>query len=216
MNSLSESSRSTLRRTQRHLEAIYAVEAPDVLDFVVDADTAEVLAPGARLGREAVLVREVEGEAAVAVFVAPEVVEAVAALSPGDAVEHALDEWAVVVEAVSHFLLLVRRAGRDEQVSLLELETQAEVDKFVTARLVGGREIGGRDARLCGRLFGRATLAADLSGDEAERYIAAGRLAEPYCRGLDRLPHVDAVLGELRSFYRMSGHARMERLRRAA
>ena len=208
---MNERSRCTLQRTQRHLEAIYAVQAPDVLDYVVDADTAAVLAPGARVGREAVLVQEVEGEAALAVFVAAEVVDAVAARSPCDAVEYALDDWAVVVEAGSHFMLLVRRAARDEQVSLLELETQAEVDKFVTARLVVGRETD-----LCARLFGRATLATHLSAEERERYTAAGRLAEPYCRSLDRLPHVDAVLGELRGFYRMSGHARMVRLRRAA
>lgn len=211
MSELSPAGCAALRRTQRHLEAIYAVEAPDVVDFVVDAQTAAELAPGLRVGREAVLVQESGGEAAFAVFVAPDVVDAVATRSPENAVLEALDEWAVVVEAVSHFLLLVRRAARDETVSLLELETQAEVDKFVTARLVAGPR-----PDLCLRLFGQAQLAGGLSADERDRYASAGRLAEPYCRSLDRLPHVDAVLCELRGFYRMSGHRRMDRLRRAA
>ena len=202
---------SPLARAQRHLEAIYAIEAPPVDDYVVDRATAEELAPGTQIRREAVIVHEQDGEAGIAVFVEPELVERVAARDPWAAVANDLDGFAVITEAVSHYLLLVHRARRDETVSLLELETQAEVDKFVVARLVAGSS-----SRLRQRLFAGASLSPLLLDEERERYTTAGRLADRYCERLERLPHVDALLGELRGFWRMSGHARMDRLRRAA
>ena len=211
---LSDAGIEVLRRTQRHLQAIYAIEAPDVADFVVDAPTAAALAPGARVGREALLVSERDGSAEVAVFIAPELVAQVASRAPAAAVEEALDAWAVTVEVVSHFLLLAHRAGREEGVSLLELEAQAEVDKFVTASLVAGRDEP--PGALRSRLFDGARLLPDLDPAERERYATAGRWADGYCRRLERLPHVGAVLVELRSFWRLSGHARLERMRRAA
>lgn len=202
---------SPLARAQRHLEAIYAIEAPSVEAFMVDRGTAEELAPDQPIRREAVLVAERDGEASIAVFIEPELLERVANRAPGEAVEDDLDGFAVVTEAVSHFLLLYHRASRDESVSLLELETQAEVDKFVVARLVSGTHL-----RLRQRLFHGASLAPGMHHEERERYATAGRLADRYCARLERLPHVDALLGELRGFWRMSGHARMDRLRRAA
>ncbi len=202
---------SPLSLAQRHLEAIYAIEAPPVDEFLIDREVAEQIASGARVGRESVLVHEVDGEAGIAVFVDPGIVERVAAHPPGEAANADLDAFAVVTEAVSHFLLLVHRARRDEGVSLLELETQAEVDKFVTARLATRSASGLRD-----RLFRDASLDPGLGDEERERYATAGRLANRYCAQLERLPHVDALLVELRGFWRLSGHARMDRLRRAA
>jgi hypothetical protein len=136
-------------------------------------------------------------------------------LEPHEALEHALGPWAAVTEGVSHFLLLFRRAARDEEVSMLELEAQAEVDKVVTASLVlGGSADASRRARE--RLLRGATLAEGLSADEHERYTLAGRFADRYCARLEQLRDVAARLTELRAFYRQPGHARMERLRRAA
>jgi len=116
-----------------------------------------------------------------------------------------------VTEGVSHFLLLCRRAGADEEVSLLELEAQAEVDKYVTARLHIGP-----DPELRRKLLRHAHIAADAGEEEAERYREAGRLADRYCSRLERARDIGALLAELRAFYRLSGHARLDRLRRAA
>jgi hypothetical protein len=131
--------------------------------------------------------------------------------TPADAVRDALPAFCAITEGVSHFLLLVRRAAREETVSLLELETQAEVDKYVTARLHVGP-----DPTLRKRIFGDVRLADGLTAEECERYTEAGRLAERYCTRLERLRDVASLLAELRAFYRLPGHARMDRLRRAA
>lgn len=198
---------------QRHLQAIYDIEAPDVRDFLVgEEQVREVLGEGARPAREWVLVREAEDAVDIAVYVHAEDLAAVeAAPTPADAVRDALPAYCNVIEGVSHFLLLFRRATREEQVSLLELETQAEVDKFVTARLHVGP-----DPSLRRRLFHDARLAEGLGEEERERYHEAGRLADGYCRRLERHRDVSGLLTELRAFYRTSGHARLRMLRRAA
>lgn len=193
---------------QRHLEAIYDVDAPDVRDFLVHEDEVRSTCGELRAAREWVLVRQDDDGVGIGVWFHPDDLGAVAERTPSAAVAEALPAWAALTEGVSHFLLLVRRMCRDETVSLLELEAQAEVDKYVTARLHGRPE----EAR---RVL-HAPLAPDLAAHERERYAEAGRLARRYATHLERIQGVDALLAELRRFYRLSGHARMERLRHAA
>jgi len=193
---------------QRHLQAIYDLEAPDVRDFLLDEDQLRESHGDLRPAREWVIVRQDADGVGLGVWFHPEDLGAVSERSPADAVAEALPAWASLTEGVSHFLLLVRRLSRDETVSLLELEAQAEVDKYVTARLHGRHA----EAR---RLLD-APLAPDLAPHERERYSEAGRLARRYARRLDRIGDVGALLDELRRFYRLSGHARMDRLRHAA
>ncbi len=197
---------------QRHLQAIYDIDAPDIRDFLVDAEAVRaLLGDDARASREWVLVRQADDDVDIGVYLHADDLCAVDARTPADAVRDALPAWCSVTEGVSHFLLLFRRASREETVSMLELETQAEVDKYVTARLHVGP-----DPSLRRRLFHDATLADGLDHAERERYREAGRLADRYCERLERHRDVAALLTELRSFYRRTGHARMDMLRRAA
>ena len=196
---------------QRHLQAIYDVEAPDVRGYLIDAEEVRESCGDLRSAREWVLVRQDGDDVAIAVYIHPQDLDALTEHTPADAVRYALPAWAAVTEGVSHFLLLIHRVLRDEPVSLLELEAQAEVDKYVTARL----HLGPHPA-LRRRLLREATLAPGLDAEEVERYTLAGRLADRYCGYLDRLPHTDALLAELRRFYRLSGPNRLDRLRHAA
>lgn len=201
-----------IARIQRHLEAIYDVEAPDVRGFLVgEEEVRALLGEGARPSREWVFVRQDEEGVDIGVYVHDEDLAAVDGKSPSEAVRDVLPAFCAVTEGVSHFLLLFRRAMREEPVSLLELEAQAEVDKFVTARLHVGP-----DPALRRRLFRDVRLAEGLGEEERARYTEAGRLADRYCRGLERLPHVDGMLAELRAFYRQPSHARLRRMRAAA
>ena len=53
------------------------------------------------------------------------------------------DYW-TALEGVSHFLYLAWNAGHDKPVSLLELEMQAEVDKYVASYWLMRRQFPGR------------------------------------------------------------------------
>jgi hypothetical protein len=196
---------------QRQLHAIYDVEAPDVRAFLVPPEHAGAYTRGLRPSREWVLVRQQANAVDIGVVLDPGDLGAVASRTPADAVRHAFAAWANLAEGVSHFLLLFRRASRDEEVSMLELEVQAEVDKFVTAWFLGAPE--GEVRR---RLFEGVDLADGMTPGEVERYREAGRLAGPFCRRLGELRDFDAVMAELRRFYRRSGHQRLGDLRRAA
>ncbi len=201
-----------IAQIQLHLEAIYNIEGPDIREFLVDQEAvATVLGEHARPAREWVLVREADGGLDIGVYVHADDLRELEACTPAEAVRSSLAAWCAVTEGVSHFLLLVRRASREETVSLLELEVQAEVDKFVTARLNAGP-----DPTLRRRLFRDASLSPGLDAAERERYLEAGRLADRYCGRLERCRDVAALLAELRRFYRRPGHARMDMLRRAA
>ena len=203
-----------LRDIQTHLEAIYRIEAPDVTDFQIDADQlAEVMGDHLRDAEEWVLVREQEDGLDLAVFVADDHLRALAAA--GDlqaAARDAFPAFCAATEGVSHFLMLVERMRRAEPVSLLELEVQAEVDKFVSARL----HLPDRADALWRQLFEGAVLAHGLDDAEQVRYLEAGRLAGSFCAALDTAPHVDALLRILRGFWRDSGAKRLDNMRRLA
>lgn len=198
-----------IAEVQRQIHAIYDTEAPDVRAFLLDAAQVEALAGGLRPNREWVLVRQEGEDVDLGVFLHPEDLDAIERLGPRGAVREALGAWTRVVEGVSHFVLLVHRAVHAAPVSMLELEMQAEVDKYVTARLLGGSA-----STVHRRLFVEARLQEQLDPEEEERYREAARLAARFCAALERLPHVDAWLDSLRRFYRAPD--RLGRLRRAA
>ena len=90
----------------------------------------------------------------------------------------------------------------------MELELQAEVDKFVCCALLLGGASRGRHqmAGLRRRLYHDVEFAGDLDADEHDRYRAANSAAGRYASTLDaryvapdRMP---AMLEELRWFYR--------------
>ncbi len=105
-----------LRRIQSELERFYGLErAPNVTRFVRDGDQGS---------REVVLLRESADELEIALILPPESKQ----IPAGGALS---DVWLQVAEGVSHFLYLVERARVSLPVTKLELELQAEVDKFV-------------------------------------------------------------------------------------
>jgi hypothetical protein len=157
MKKLGRRTAVALGSIQRRLEHYYGLErTPDVAAFAEAAPTGE---------REQLLVRESDEAVELALIV------------PTDAPRAgANDIWLQLVEGVSHFVFVVERVRTGLPTTQLELELQAEVDKFVLL----GLEPGG-DAQSVRRLHehlyenGRFL---DASGTEAgERYRLANDLA---------------------------------------
>jgi hypothetical protein len=142
----------------------------------------------------------------VALFVDPSALANLAANDPARRLgDHNLGDFLLAIEGVSHFVYALGCARVDRPVSQLELELQAEVDKYVTCLLVTAPE---RDvsAVLRRRLFGDCELLPDLDRDERDRYRAANDNADRYAAYLEdafvarrRIPE---MLAELRRFYR--------------
>jgi hypothetical protein len=194
---------------QDHLEAIYAVRCTHrARGFLVDAESAQAL--GADTGAaEALLVHEVEGALELGLYLAPDVVGTLSAAPDG-----ALGPFCQLAEGVSHFLYLARSAELARPVSLLELEAQAEVDKFALLLLrawSGGR--GGWAALLHTSLFDESNLRSGLSATERRRYGEANRLARAFCARL--LPlcaarRLERLLHSLRYAYRLGATAKFQ------
>jgi hypothetical protein len=105
----------------------------------------------------------------------------------------------------------------DLPVSLLELETQAEVDKYaVTVFLLGEQQGGAYPLQVHSRLFDRVRFDARLEPAETQRYQTAHRCAARYCRRLEQafvnrgVARIEAMVRELRRFYRLGASAKLK------
>ena len=161
---------------------------------------------------EQLLVLEGDGAAAVGLFLDPQLLERLALANPVEALHggNLADYW-TALEGVSHFLYLAWNAGYDRGVSLLELELQAEIDKYVTSWwLLREQDPARYPAELHRLLFERARIALRLAGERTDLYREANQYAARFCRRLERQLSTRAALArhetlaELRRFYRLS------------
>ncbi|NQV87172.1 MAG: hypothetical protein HQ492_08860, partial [Woeseiaceae bacterium] len=90
---------------------------------------------------ETVLVAEDEDGIAVSVFLDEALLSRLDNADPMNKLRaDQLPDFVVVLEGISHFNYIGWCAGRDKTVTLLELELQAEVDKFVTTALLAQKQ----------------------------------------------------------------------------
>jgi hypothetical protein len=116
------------------------------------------------------------------------------------------DLW-TVLEGVSHFNYLVWSARRDRKVTLMELEMQAEVDKFVSTWLLASSQADCDFTHLLHRwLFDEVDFNPALSVRDRHRYETANNYASRFCHGLLKRLRDDSgsCMDELRRFYRLS------------
>lgn len=201
-----------LARMQRGLETLYRVDTGvEVGDFVIGEAVRDELAP-ARKPREQLLVMEDTGELAVALFIHPQVL---ASLDTGIG-RHNLGDVLLAIEGVSHFIYAIQCARSERRVTQLELELQAEVDKYVTCLL---HEVD-TSAALRARLFADCAYEDDLDGDERERYQVANDNAHRYAAWLEETfvarRRIPQMLDELRRFYRQGLAGKLATIARAA
>jgi hypothetical protein len=206
--------RVTLRFLQRELEAIYGVEAPRVEEFLVGSDAARAAGHAPRAPEELLVLEEADG-VALGLYLSPAVVAGAEGADPHDprprlTARGALGDVASAAEGVSHFVYVATRAAAGQRVSLLELEVQAEVDKFALLVLhLWRRGLRRMSPALRARLFERVRYHAWLGDEERARYEEANRLGGGYARWLEGRyvdeADIDGLLRELRRTYRRGG-----------
>jgi len=206
---------------QAELQHVQAVEAGHrVEDFVVSRAVLEQMGLKAPRAEEEVLVVEERDELSVAVYLAPGVLDALqrAGRNPGALFGRHFATLCLAIEGVSHFVYLTSRAQERRPVSLLELEVQAEIDKFALAALHLWRSGRRHEVRgLLDRLFEDVSYLPHLDAAGLERYRTANRLARGYCRELLRYVEqgrVELLLAELRRAYRLGAGEKYSHLNR--
>ncbi len=211
-----------LSQLQTQLAGFYAAPIPyDVHDFLItDRATAAALTPsGATLAnRERLLVRDNVTNLELSLYIDATVLAALSVDDPTVSLHDGnLDEFLIALEGVSHLQYLIFRAGLSQPVSLLELELQAEVDKYVaSATLFSAQGNGHVPSGLHGRLFDDVRFDTLLPVADHARYVEANRLAARYCHDLRRRfpghQHQASFVRELRCFYRMDGGEKIRRI----
>jgi hypothetical protein len=206
-----------LARLQKGLERMYRIDTEvSVDDFVID-DRARRQLGVARAPREQLLVTEEAGEVSLGLFVDERALSNLAENDPADRLDDTnLGDFLLAVEGVSHFVYLTWRARHDHRVSALELELQAEVDKYVTCLLCGRID---RSAELRRRLFEEFSFEPDIDDEERARYLTANSNAQRYSASLERryvtAGRIAEMLGELRRFYRLPLDGKLDHIRAA-
>ncbi|HTW73503.1 MAG TPA: hypothetical protein VMD56_01110 [Steroidobacteraceae bacterium] len=211
-----------LQQLQGLLAGIYDVPVHyDVYDFLF-TDRRGLPPPVRDSGTdEQVLVREDGEGAALGLYLDAQLLVRLAAANPLYELHagNIADYW-TALEGVSHFLYLAWHAGHDRPVSLLELELQAEIDKYVASWwLLSAQQPQRRPRELYPLLFERARVDAVLAGDRAGMYREANRYAARFCRRLERQLSAATrarreTLAELRRFYRLSRERKVRHIQR--
>jgi hypothetical protein len=178
-------------RVQSTLERFYGIErVADVTDFIEHG-----------AGREQLLVRKGDDGAVEMRLELPRI-------------EDDLDGVCQIIEGVSHFVYVARRASQDRTTTALELEIQAEVDKYVV--LAGDLEMldVARSARLRQRLYERVTFSNAIL---EERYRIANDAALRFTRRLEKTHVAERRYSQLRNeLHAFFACGQEDKLRRAA
>ncbi|MFO0761583.1 MAG: hypothetical protein U0359_34390 [Byssovorax sp.] len=184
--------RSLPARIQARLCQYYGIDdTPAVDPFIEASDEA----------REALVIHDQGGEIAISLRLPRAAIKASARPS--------FDLVCQVIEGVSHFLYVAERARRELPATELELELQAEVDKYLL--LAHGpaeaprRFEPRRTALLRERLFERITYLHPAGTERGDRYRMANDLAARFARSLERRfarhGRFDQMRAALRRFY---------------
>jgi hypothetical protein len=218
-----------LRQLQQLIGGIYDVSvAHDVYDFLVT--NRNQLPPAARdsTSDEELIVAEGPDSVGVSLYLDPDLLARLQESNPLVKLnqENVADYW-TALEGVSHFVYFAWNAGHDKPVTLLELELQAEIDKYVASYLLLRKQYPERfPAELLHILFERTRIDPLLAKGRESLYREATRHAERFCRalagslnrssGMAGSPLGSGVLAELRRFYRLTDARKVAHIERLA
>lgn len=219
---------SVLSRLQRGIESLYRVDTQlDVESFLINEHDRRQSGV-ARAPREQLLVHQSgNDEVRIGLFLDQGAVSNLEEHDPARGLNKGnFADFCLAVEGVSHFVYVALCAAGTRRVSALELELQAEIDKFACCLLVAGADAtdDGDDAAhargLRRKLYDEVTFAADLDDDEHQRYRVANLEARRYTETLSRQfvarDRVADMLPELRRFYRLPLDGKLGHIARLA
>lgn len=217
-----------LTRLQDLIGGIYDVRiAHDIYDFLVtDRGSLPAAARGGVADEELIVAQPLEGEigeVSVSLYLDPGLLERLARQDPTVRLHGGnVADYCTALEGVSHFVYLAWNAGHDKRVSLLELEMQAEIDKYITSYWLMRQQLPGHfPAELRRILFEQTRVDPRLAGAREELYRHASAYAERFCRRIEgslrrRRRSESEIIAELRRFYRLNHACKLAHIDRMA
>lgn len=142
-----------------------------------DCQSSDVVIGNRISGREALLIRQRGNDLEIGLFIAPKIIEMLGESSPLDRP----DAFCCAAEGVSHFLYACDRIEKEMKFTKLELELQAEVDKFILLHIIAAMKSGIVSSDLFSLQFEKYRFDPSLTPVESNRYMEANRLAAKFC-----------------------------------
>lgn len=216
---------ATLTSLQDALAEIYDLPAtPDVREFLLTDRARLAGISSARNCDEQLLLAEEGDTLSMALYIDAGVLRRLAGQDPLAALTHEnLADYLTAAEGVSHFVYVAWNTGFDKPVTLLELELQAEVDKYVLGAWLLSAQNAGRFPRELHRvLFERARIDPVAAAGREGLYRMASRYAARFCRRMGALLErrrrgaMREALTELRRFYRLGSARKLAHIERFA
>jgi len=206
-----------LKKIQQQFEAIYQLPQDlSIEDFVINQDTLDRLKerkrnPPSILNPKGMMLLLPEGdELRLAIYLHDQVMNNLHKYNPFLGLnERNIHAFCIMLEEVSHFLYTTWKARHCIQITELELELQAEIDKFIICTFYclnhGNRT---NSLHLKELLFENFSLEKDLSLESKNRYLTASKLALHYCHFLEnhfiKKTLFSQMVEEIRKFYRLA------------
>ena len=210
----------TLQYLEKQLQSIYEIDIPHAVhDFLItDRAFAHLLDCDmqSREMREKLLVHQDDDNLNLSLYIAADIVEHLRQDDPVSQLHDGnIGDFCLAVEGVSHFIYLIWNATYNRSVTLLEMELQAEVDKYVVLYSILTKQISDIEPGDLRRwLFDTAKYDDSLNALELQRYRDANFYAGKYCLHLEtrfiKTTSYSHMLNELRRFYR---YTQVEKLR---
>ena len=195
-----------LNALQRQLESIYEVHSgPRIEDYLTtDQKFATTATQSRRVPREQILLQEEGEDLWLSLYLDADICASLDRHpAPESMCRTQAGEFCMAVEGVSHFLYLCWNANCQREVTQLELELQAEVDKYLMLSNCVAAEWR---EQLHPWLFEQWQFDDHLDEEQQLRYEDANRYAGKYCRALEqrflRIGKRQQMVKELRRFYR--------------
>lgn len=215
----------TLASLQSALAEIYDLSAtPAVGEYLMTDRAGLERYDAARASDEQLIVAEEGDTLSLALYIDAGVLARLARHDPFAALDQDnLADYLTVAEGVSHFVYVAWNAGFDKPVTLLELELQAEVDKYVLGVWLLREQGAGRFPRELHRaLFDRVRIDPLAAAGRAGLYQTASNYAARFCRRVaarfarPTRGNTRELLAELRRFYRWGNARKLAHIERFA
>lgn len=126
-----------------------------------------------------------------------------------------LSDFCILIEGVSHFVYFLWKTYRDRPITQLEMELQAEIDKFLMLFFyLRSAEEAVFQPEMFKILFEDFNIHKDLSGEAKERYLTASSLASRYCYSFQKRfrdsENIKNIVDEIRQFYNFSQEQKIQ------
>jgi hypothetical protein len=193
---------------QKNIETLYGISVGEpVANYLIDREQLSSLLPAHQctlVPKELLLVNPApqDDTLEIALFLDDSLLNNLTKNNPLTALTpNNINDFCTLIEGVSHFVYYLHTALLERPVTQLEMELQAEIDKFVLLSLF---MCSSTNADLLNLLFENYLLRDGLDAQTAERYRTASTLAQKYCSQLLQTAQKNnyaSLLAEVRYFY---------------